>query len=128
MAEEILQFGDFELDRGAYQLRRKGAFVRLQRIPLDLLLFLVERRGQLVTREDIRKRIWAMRSLLMLRAQSTRPCANCAARCVTAPVHHDFIDTVPAKGYRFIATVREPAPKVVRLPRSKRAFTDHSPK
>jgi DNA-binding response OmpR family regulator len=58
MASDLVQFGGFELDRGAYQLRRKGRVLRLQRIPFDLLLLLVERPGQLVTRDEIRERIW----------------------------------------------------------------------
>jgi len=58
MPAELLQFAEFELDRAAYLLRRKGRVVRLQRIPMDLLLLLVERRGQLVTRDEIRNRIW----------------------------------------------------------------------
>src|SRR5271169_5550167 len=58
MAAQLCLFADFELDRSAYELRRKGRVVRLQRIPLDLLLLLVERRGQLVTRKEIVERIW----------------------------------------------------------------------
>lgn len=58
MSGDTVQFAGFELDRAAYQLRRKGRVLRLERIPLDLLLLLVERSGQLVTREEIRKRIW----------------------------------------------------------------------
>ena len=54
----MLRFEDFELDRGAYQLRRSGRVIHLERIPLDLLFFLTERRDQLVTREEIIERIW----------------------------------------------------------------------
>jgi len=128
MAEGILQFGDFELDRGAYQLRRKGHIVGLQRIPLDLLLFLVERRGQLVTREEIRKRIWGDEVFLDAESSINTAIRKLRRALRDRPGAPRFIDTVPAKGYRFIAMVREPAPKVVRLPRSKRAFTDHGPK
>jgi DNA-binding winged helix-turn-helix (wHTH) protein len=58
MAAEIFRFEDFEFDRGAYELRRGGTAVHLQRIPFQLLSLLVERRGQLVTREEIREYIW----------------------------------------------------------------------
>jgi DNA-binding winged helix-turn-helix (wHTH) protein len=51
MSEDFFQFDDFVLDRGAYELRRGGVVVPLQRIPLELLCLLIERRGQLVTRE-----------------------------------------------------------------------------
>ena len=53
-----LRFGDFELDVAAYELRRDGRPVRLERQPMDLLIMLVERRGQLVTRGDIVDRLW----------------------------------------------------------------------
>ena len=58
MPADIYRFADFELDRSAYQLRRKGRPVRIERIPLDLLFLLAERPGQLVTREEILARIW----------------------------------------------------------------------
>ncbi len=51
MSTAILTFSGFELDIAAYQLSRNGRAVKLERIPMELLLFLVERRGQLVTRE-----------------------------------------------------------------------------
>src|ERR1041385_2256520 len=49
---------EFELDLGSYELRRAGQPVRLERIPMDLLLLLIERYGQLVTRDEIVARIW----------------------------------------------------------------------
>ena len=50
-AQEPLRFGDgLELDVRLYQLRRSGRLVKLERIPMELLLLLVEQRGQLVTR------------------------------------------------------------------------------
>ncbi len=58
MSEGLSQFEDFVLDRGAYELRRGDAVVPLQRIPLELLCLLVERRGQLVTREEILEHVW----------------------------------------------------------------------
>jgi DNA-binding winged helix-turn-helix (wHTH) protein len=58
MPADIYRFADFELDRSAYQLRRKGRPARIERIPLDLLFLLAEKPGQLVTRDEIRERIW----------------------------------------------------------------------
>jgi len=53
MLKGICRFDEFELDRSAYQLRRDGRPLKLERIPLDLLFLLVDQRGQLVTREEI---------------------------------------------------------------------------
>src|SRR5713226_2743872 len=52
------RFGDFELDVAAYELRRRGKPVRLERQPMDLLILLAERQGRLVSREDIVGRLW----------------------------------------------------------------------
>ncbi len=48
----------FELDVSRYELRRDGRSVRLERQPMELLILLVERKGELVTREDIAARLW----------------------------------------------------------------------
>ena len=55
----VMRLGDeFELDADAYELRKAGQACKLGRIPMELLLLLVERRGQLITREQIVERIW----------------------------------------------------------------------
>ena len=58
MLEDFVQFDDFVLNRSACELRRGDALVPLQRVPLELLSFLLERRGQLVTRKEILERVW----------------------------------------------------------------------
>jgi DNA-binding winged helix-turn-helix (wHTH) protein len=103
LSGEVLRFEDFELDRGAYQLRRSGKVIHLERIPLDLLFFLAERRDQLVTRDQIIERIWG-KGVFLDAANSI----NAAVRKIRRALGDDadaprFIVTVPAKGYRFIA-------------------------
>ena len=58
MPDDFFEFEDFVLDHDVYELRRGDAVVPLQRIPLELLCLLVERRGQVVTREEILERVW----------------------------------------------------------------------
>jgi len=54
-----VRFGeDFELDLRAYDLRRAGRVLKLERIPVELLILLIEERGQLVTRDQIIDRVW----------------------------------------------------------------------
>ncbi|MFI5072490.1 MAG: transcriptional regulator, partial [Terriglobales bacterium] len=56
---EFLRFGDdFELDLRAYELRSAGIPLKLKPIPREILFFLVERRGELITRQEIVDRIW----------------------------------------------------------------------
>ena len=52
------QFHEFELDTSAYQLRRDGQPLKLEKMPMDLLLLLVKRAGELVPRQDIQQALW----------------------------------------------------------------------
>ena len=56
---QTFRFADCELDPARYELRRNGRHIRLERQPMDLLLLLVERRGQLVSRSTIIERLWS---------------------------------------------------------------------
>jgi len=106
---------DFELDPQAYELRRAGRSLRLERIPMELLLLLVEQRGALVSRELIVERIWGSGVFL-----DTDNSINGAIRKIRQALKDDpddphFVQTVPGKGYRFIASavrseVEPPAP------------------
>jgi DNA-binding response OmpR family regulator len=58
MLQETIHFEGFELDPGAFELRRDGQLIKLERIPLQLLLLLAENRQRLVTREEILRVIW----------------------------------------------------------------------
>jgi adenylate cyclase len=105
MAAEIFRFGDFELDRGAYELRRGGTAVHLQRVPFQLLSLLVERRGQLVTREEIHEYIWGKGVFV-----DSENAIRTAVRKIRRALNDDadaprFIITVPTRGYRFAASI-----------------------
>jgi predicted ATPase/DNA-binding winged helix-turn-helix (wHTH) protein len=108
MTPNLLKLADdLELDRGAYELRRAGKALRLSRIPMELLLLLVERRGDLVTREEIVERIWGKDVFL-----DTDNSINAAIRKLRQVLDDDpeqprFIHTVTGRGYRFVAAVNE---------------------
>jgi predicted ATPase/DNA-binding winged helix-turn-helix (wHTH) protein len=108
VAFEIVQFGDFELDRSAHELRCGGVVVKLERIPLELLFLLVNRRGQIVTREEILERVWGKGVFV-----DSENSINTAVRKVRRALSDDpeaprFVVTVPARGYRFVAEIRAP--------------------
>src|SRR6266446_6989242 len=106
-SKEIFRFDDFELDRGTYELRHAGLRVRLQRLPLELLYLLVERHGQLVTREEIIERIWG-NGVFVDSENSINTAMNKIRRALNDDADAPrFVVTVPARGYRFIAPVRE---------------------
>lgn len=101
---EIFRFDAFELDADSYQLRREGEVVRVERIPLDLLFLLVQRRGELISRQEILDHIWG-RDISVDADNSI----NTAIRKIRRALKDDpekprFLYTIPGKGYRFDAT------------------------
>jgi len=114
VAADVVKFGDFELDLRAYQVRRSGRSLKLERIPMEVLFLLVERRGQLVTREEIIEKLWGKNVFL-----DTDNAINTAIRKIRQLLKDDpeqprFVQTVTGRGYRFIAQVAEVgAPKMV---------------
>jgi len=95
-----------ELDLGRYELRRGGRRIPLEKKPMDLLIFLVSRREQLVSREDIIAKLW--RSDLFI--DTERNLNNIIRKIRTAlgdnPDKPRFLETVVGKGYRFVGPVR----------------------
>jgi eukaryotic-like serine/threonine-protein kinase len=108
MLSDVVKLGgDLELDPRAYELRRSGHRLKLERIPMELLLLLVERRGELVTREEIIERIWGKD--VFLDADSS---INAAIRKIRQVLKDDaekplFVQTITGKGYRFVAPMVE---------------------
>src|SRR6266446_213033 len=97
---------EIELDLGRYELRRLGRRVRLEKKPMELLIFLVGRREQLVSREEIVAKLW--RSNLFI---DTEPNINNIVRKIRTALGDNsarprFLETVVGKGYRFVGPVR----------------------
>src|SRR5579864_4092024 len=98
--------GEVELDLGRYELRRGGRRVKLEKKPMELLIFLVRRREQLVSREDIVAQLW--HSDLFI--DTERNLNNIVRKVHTAMGEYArkprFLETVVGKGYRFIGRIR----------------------
>jgi TolB-like protein/Flp pilus assembly protein TadD len=104
-ARETYRFGDFELNLRAYELRRKGTPVRLERQPMDLLIMLLERPGDLVTRADIVDRLWGKEVFVDVDTgvhTAIRKIRQALRDSAEAPT---FVETVSGRGYRFVAPV-----------------------
>jgi DNA-binding winged helix-turn-helix (wHTH) protein/tetratricopeptide (TPR) repeat protein len=111
MRRTKLAAGDIELDLGRYELRRQGRRVKLEKKPMELLIFLVGRREQLVSRQEIVAKLW--RSDLFV---DTEPNINNIVRKIrTALGDHApkprYLETVVGKGYRFVGPVRVVDPR-----------------
>src|SRR5713226_181721 len=100
-----LKFGDFELDVVGYELRRSGRAVKLERIPMELLLLLVDRRGQLVTRDEILEKLWGKDTFLDADNSINTAISKIHVVLKDDPENPAFIKTVSGKGYRFIASI-----------------------
>ncbi len=100
-----LQFGDYTLDPSGYRLQRGDRLLRLEKIPMDLLILLAQRQGELVSREEIAGRLWGKDVFV-----DVEHGINTAIRKVRRALRDDpekprFIETVTGRGYRFAASV-----------------------
>jgi DNA-binding winged helix-turn-helix (wHTH) protein len=99
----IHKFGEFELDSSRFELRRNGRVLKLERIPMELLLLLAEKDGSIVTRKEIVERLWGKEVFV-----DTEHGINTAIRKIRQALRDDpdqprFVQTVTGKGYRFVA-------------------------
>lgn len=97
---------EIELDLGRYELRRRGRAVKLEKKPMELLLFLVARRDQLVLRREIISKLWSSDLFI-----DVEPNINNVIRKIRTALGDNsskprFLETVVGKGYRFIGPVR----------------------
>jgi TolB-like protein/DNA-binding winged helix-turn-helix (wHTH) protein/Tfp pilus assembly protein PilF len=104
-AHETLRFRDFELDLAAYELRRQGQPVRLERRAMDLLILLVERRKQLLTRSEIVDRLWGKDVFVDVETGVNTLVFKVRQALRDSPDAPAYVETVSGKGYRFIAPV-----------------------
>ena len=104
-SREKFRFGDFELDVGAYELRRLGRQVKLGRQPMDLLILLVEHRGQLVPRSTIVDRLWGSEVFVDVETGVNTNVSKIRQALRDSPDAPRFVETVPGRGYRFAAPV-----------------------
>ena len=115
----VLRFGTFELDRARRELRKAGAPVKLQSQQIELLILLAGRPGEVVTREEIRRALWDDTTFVDF-DQSINFCVNKVREALGDDSQKSqYVETVPRKGYRFIAPLMKAAPDVVSRPRMR---------
>ncbi len=107
MAGKKITFGEFDLDFDQFQLRRNGERVHIEGLPLQLLMHMVERRGHLVTREQIADALWGKDVFV-----DVEQGINTAVRKIRIALgdnssHPTILQTVVGRGYRFVAVCEE---------------------
>src|SRR5262249_58386039 len=100
-----MQFGVFELDLQNAELRKSGVKVKLQEQPLKILQTLLENPGQIVTREELRRRIWQADTFVEFDQGLYNAMARLREALGDASENPRFIQTVARRGYKFIAPV-----------------------
>lgn len=100
-----VRFEDFVLDVAACELRRRGRSVKVERRPMDLLMLLVERRGELVTREEIVDRLWGPDVFIDVDTSVNTVIHKVRRALRDSADRPRFIQTVQGRGYRFIAGI-----------------------
>ena len=114
----LVRFGNFEVDLESGELRRKGLKVRLQEQPRRILEVLLEQPGEVVTREELRRKLWQPDTFVDFDHSLNTAMMRLREILGDSPDHPRFIETVPRRGYRFIFAVQQisrehaPAPHV----------------
>src|SRR6201987_2640975 len=101
----IVQFGLFEVDLDARELRKSGMRIKLQDQPFQILAMLLERPGEIVTREELQKRLWPQDTFVDFDLS-----LNSAVKKLRQALNDDsenprFVETLYRRGYRFIGPV-----------------------
>lgn len=106
-AARILRFDIFELDLRAGELRKRDLKLRLQGQPIEVLAILLQRAGDVVTREEIRAQIWTADTFVDFDHSLHNAIAKLREALGDSAETPRYIETLPRRGYRFIAPVEE---------------------
>jgi len=116
-----LRFGIFEVDLHARELRRNGAKVKLQEQPFQLLSLLLEQPGQVVTREELQKKLWPADTFVDFDHSLNAAIRRLRDALGDSAENPRFVETVARRGYRFLAPVNGTGAPVVSQPTSQPA-------
>lgn len=100
-----IRFGVYEFDRDAPELRKHGMPIRLQEQPLQILAALLEKPGEVVTRQELQDRIWGNGTFVDFEQSLNRAMNRLRAALNDDPAEPRYIETFRTRGYRFIAPV-----------------------
>ena len=105
LQSRVLRFGTFELDLSAGELRKNGRKVRLQEQPFQLLAALLERPGQVVTRDELRDKLWPADTYVDFDQSLNTAASKLREALGDSASSPRFMETLPRRGYRFLASV-----------------------
>jgi DNA-binding winged helix-turn-helix (wHTH) protein len=115
----IVRFGDFELDLRTGELRTNNHHIILQEKPFQILTALLERPGQMVTREELIKRLWPAGTFIDFDLGLNKAVNRLREALNDSAEGPHFIETFPKRGYRFVATVTRNGARLAEPPAAK---------
>ena len=116
----VRRFGVFELDLAARELRKRGVRVRLQDQPFRVLEALLEKPGEIVTREQLKERLWAEDEFVEFDKSLNTAIQKIRQALDDSSSSPRFVETVPRRGYRFVAPVHSAGAAPESKPRARK--------
>jgi TolB-like protein/DNA-binding winged helix-turn-helix (wHTH) protein/tetratricopeptide (TPR) repeat protein len=115
-APRRLSFGVFDVDLGTGELRKHGLRIRLQRQPFEVLTLLIERAGDVVTREELQQRLWPANTFVDFDHGLNKAINKIREALGDSADTPRFVETVARRGYRFLADVKVAGVPALDLP------------
>ena len=109
---QIIRFGVFEADLAAGELRKNGSKVRLQEQPFQILVLLLERPGEVITRQDLRDKLWSNDTFVDFDHSLNTAINKLREALGDSAASPRFVETVARRGYRFLAAAEPLQPAV----------------
>src|SRR5437660_3699644 len=101
-------FGVFEVDLRAAELRKRGVRIKLQEQPFQILSLLLEHSGEIVTREELRQRLWPAHTFVDFDRSLNKAMTKLRSALGDSAESPRYVETIPRHGYRFLAPVYLP--------------------
>ncbi len=109
-SRRLIRFSVFEVDRDSGELFKQGRKIKLQGQPFELLLFLLEQPGEVLTREELRQKIWPSDNTGDFDHGLNRAVNKIREALGDSAETPQFIETLPRRGYRFIGAIQDERP------------------
>src|SRR5947207_14317886 len=99
-------FGVFELDLRAAELRKRGVRIKLQEQPFQILCLLLDHSGQVVTREELRQKLWPAHTFVDFDRSLNKAMTKLRSALGDSAESPRYVETIPRHGYRFLPAVQ----------------------
>ncbi len=116
--QKIVRFAVFEVDLAAGELRRNGARIRLQEQPFQILAYLIDRAGEVVTREELRQKLWPADTFVDFDHSLNTAINKLREALGDSASNPRYVETLARRGYRFLAPLQTTAPEAQPTPAS----------